>query len=118
MATKTLKTAIPIVYTGNNSVLMWNCEITMTDGDFSRDYIYAWDTHGMGKTPDMFTPEELLAAAPPSLDEVFLHHKAIHDGTYTPPTDTVGDFSLKSLRSATTEPRTTTKKTTTKKKRA
>jgi hypothetical protein len=96
MATKTLKNARPTVNTESQKVTRWDCEVTMKDGSFERDYSYSVEADG-SKAPNAYSKTELLAAAPAVLDEVFAHHKAVNDGTYKPETETVSDFDFDSL---------------------
>jgi hypothetical protein len=100
MATKELKSAVPTVSTDTGAVVEWSLEVTMSEGSFSRDYFYAWPVPDLGKTPEQFTQAEMLAAAPPMLDEVFAHHKAVTEGVVEAPTETVPDFAVKSLRAS------------------
>jgi hypothetical protein len=95
--TKTLKSARPTVDTATSKAIRWDCEVTISEGDFERDYSYSKDVADLNKEPTAFSKAELLGFAPAVLDEVFAHHKEVFAGDYTPPTQTDNEFCLDSL---------------------
>jgi hypothetical protein len=97
MATKTLKSARPTVDTATGKVIRWDCEVTMSEGDFERDYAYSKEVAELAKAPTEYSQSELLSFAPSVLEEVFAHHKMVFAGDYTPPTQTDNEFCLSNL---------------------
>ena len=98
---KTLKSASPVVETATGFVVSWNTEMTMTaDDGFTRVYSNSWFIENPSKAPGDYTDVELMRAYPSSIDEVFSHHYEVSQPDYVPPTETVPDFAVTSLRSA------------------
>jgi hypothetical protein len=97
MATKTLKSARPTVDTATSKAIRWDCEVTISENDFERDYSYSKDVADLNKEPTAFSKAELLGFAPAVLDEVFAHHKEVFSGDYVAPTSTDNEFCLDSL---------------------
>ena len=82
--TKILKKATPTVRTSDGVVKKWEIEVVYkNNGDaWTRSYPHTEeDLEYLGKTPEQFTANELVALMPSVLDTVFQHHwEAAHPG--------------------------------------
>lgn len=108
--TKILKKATPTVRLSDGVVKKWEIEVVYTEptSGWTRSYPHTEDDlEYLGKKPEQFTKDQLIALMPSVMDEVFSSH---YDGTVAVPTEEkVANFDLSTLGATTTT--TTSSKT-------